>query len=129
MGLNVSTTMGFENKELLRSTARNILESSGATSSNVSKIIDQTIFEAKPTENAQLAVIKASSQISLNKTLCATLKYLKTHAGTKVVKTPTLGELWKVFSASNESSDKNRYESELYDFEVDLSGKNIFAAA
>lgn len=135
MALNVS--MGYalqlENKENLKNAARNILNNSGASPEATRQIIEKTIFTADKQlkdvyTNPQLAVIKASAQITLNNSLKETLKYLKEHANKKEVKRPVLGELWDIFAATNESSEKNPYKGELYDFEVNYNAKNIFAA-
>ena len=72
--------------------------------------------------NPQLAIIKASSQISVNNSLKETLKYLKTHANKKEIKKHVLGELWDTVKTEAE------YNGELLDFEIDLFAKNIFAA-
>lgn len=119
MGLNVSTQMGFENKEFLKNAAKNILSNGGASPEKTSKIIDGTIFEMNP----QLSIIKASSQISMNKSLDATLRYLKSHASKIITKKHILGELWNALN----SNEINNYDGELVEFTIDMS-KNIFAA-
>ena len=128
MGLNVSTAMGFENKEFLKNAAKYILSNSGASSEVTSKIIDGTIFDYNTTVATQLSVLKASEQISLNKSLDETLKYLKAHAAIKSKKTHTFGELWNLFTTSNNSSYEDNSKCELFEFSVDMSKKNIFAA-
>ena len=133
MGLNVSTTMGFENREQLRDTAKNILKSSGASGETSSKIIEETIFSNTKSytdiyPNSQLAILKASTQISMNGSLKETLKYLKEHANRVPTKRPILGELWENFSENNQSSEENPYTGELVDFQIDKNLKNIFAA-
>lgn len=129
MGLNVSINYGFqfENREILKNTAKNILGNSGAPSETTQRIIDKTLFEGQEI-NPQLSVIKAATQISANNTLKETLKYLKSHANKKPHKTPMLGDLWNVLSANNEASEHNPYKGELVDFEIDKNAKNIFAA-
>lgn len=119
MGLNVSTTMGFENKEFLKNAAKSILTNGGAFSEKTSKIVDGTIFDVNP----QLSVIKASSQISLNKSLDETLKYLKSHATKKAAKKYILGEIWNTLEASKDT----KYNGELLELKIDMS-RNIFAA-
>lgn len=135
MGLNVSASLAYnlDNGEILRNTARNILNKSGASAETTQQIIEKTLFnndavlrEAYTTP--QMSVLKASTQITLNESLKETLKYLKEHANKKVVKEPVLGELWNIFTANNEASEKNPYKGELYDFEIDKNAKNIFAA-
>lgn len=128
MGLNVSTTM-FENREFLKSAAKNILSQSSTSENAVTRIIDRTVFDVSESYvNPQLSVIKAATQISVNSTLNETLKYLKLHANQKTTKTPVLGELWNIFSANNEASEENPYKGDLYDFVIDKNIKNIFAA-
>ena len=132
MGINITHTMDlfqFENKENLRNTAKQILNKSGASNETQQKIVDKTIFDSNTQikelySNPQLAVIKASSQISMNNTLKETLKYLKSHANKKITKEPVLGELWD--KLNNAESDS--YKGELLDFQIDNTAVNIFAA-
>ncbi len=132
MGLNVSSmenSFQFENRENLRNTAKNILSKSGATTEATQKIIEKTIFDGDRQlkelyTNPQLAVLKASTQISVNNSLKETLKYLKDHANKKPVKKPVLGELWEIC----QNSDEKSYNGELCDFLIDKNVKNIFAA-
>ncbi|MCM1003868.1 MAG: hypothetical protein NC408_05935 [Candidatus Gastranaerophilales bacterium] len=123
MGINITHTMNsfqqFENRENLRNAAKNILNKQNASQETVQKIVDKTVFEYNP----QLSIIKASSQISVNNSLKETLKYLKSHAAKKPAKEPVLGELWNIAQAKDDNS-----ENELYDFEIDNSVENIFAA-
>lgn len=133
MGLNVSTTMGFENQEQLRNAAKNILSGNGASEEKASKIVEETIFESNRKfyelyPNSQLAIIKASSQISMNGTLKETLKYLREHAYSKYSKKHILGEIWENFSTITQESDIDSYNGELVDFQIDKNVKNIFAA-
>lgn len=133
MGLNVSSmehSFQFENRENLRNTAKNILNKSGATTEATQKIIEKTIFDGDRQlkelyTNPQLAVLKASTQISVNNSLKETLKYLKDHANRKPSKQPILGELWSLCQSGEEDS----YKGELCDFQIDKNVKNIFAAA
>lgn len=130
MGLNITHTMNsfqFESRENLRKSAKNILNRQGATNSSMQNILQQTIFdEYRSPINSQLAVLKASSQISANTKLKETLKYLKNQAHKKTVKEPILGELWNLVNSGEE--DQN-YTGELSDFVIDASLENIFAAA
>ena len=132
MGINITHTMDlfqFENKENLRNAARNILNKQGASEKKKKKMVEKTIFDSDKQikevySNPQLAVIKASSQISMNNTLRETLKYLKSHANQKITKEPVLGELWEKLNSTKEDS----YKGELLDFQIDDSAVNIFAA-
>lgn len=135
MGLNVSASLTYnlDNSEILKSTAKNILNKSGASTEATQKIIEKTLFNndialRESYTNPQLSVLKASTQITLNESLKETLKYLKEHANKKVAKKPVLGELWSIFTTNNEASEKNPYHGELYEFEIDKNAKNIFAA-
>ena len=128
MGLNITHTnsFNFENKENLRRTAQDILQKQGTSKESSENILNKAIFSSKNhTEMAyapQLAIIKASSQISINNPLKETLKYLNAHATKKASKEPIFGEIWELF-------DKEcKYEGELIDFEIDKSAVNIFAA-
>ena len=128
MGLNIAHTASFhfENRENLRNTARDILSRQGASEEFTQKFVDDAIFSQmknKVDYNPQLAIIKASSQISLNESLKETLKYLKSRANKKTEKQPVLGELWRMFA--KEDCD---YQGELVDFVIDASVENIFAA-
>lgn len=131
MGINITHTMDsfqFENRENLRNTAKNLLSNKGASKETVQKIVDKTIFDVKyrdSYQNPQLAIIKASTQMSVNNSLKETLKYLKNHAAKRQAKTPVLGELWNI---ATKSLEEKPYNGELCDFEVDSSLKNIFAA-
>lgn len=125
MGINVSTTMGFENKNLLRHTAKEILQKNGVSSENADKIAQKAVFASSDfASSTELNALKASTQITLNKSLKETLKYLQAHANDKRKKY-VLGELWNQFE--KEKTEEN-YTGELIDFEVDSNLKNIFAA-
>lgn len=135
MGLNVSMNYSFqlENRDILKNTAKNILTNSGATPEATQKIVEKTLFEGdrllkEQYTNPQLSVLKASTQISINNTLKETLKYLKSHAKKEVKKTPVFGELWNIASANNQASEKNPYQNELYEYQIDKDTVNIFAA-
>lgn len=123
MSINITQTMNsfqqFENRENLRNTAKQILNNKGASKEGVNRIMEATVFDYQP----QLAIIKASSQISVNNSLKETLKYLKSHAAKRQAKEPVLGELWNIFT-SKEISEEN----ELFNFEIDENAENIFAA-
>ena len=124
MGMNITHTMNsfqFENRENLRNTARDILNKK-APEKTVENIAEKAFNANTSYQNPQLAIIKASSQISVNNSLKETLKYLKTHANKKEIKKHVLGELWDTVKTEAE------YNGELLDFEIDLFAKNIFAA-
>ena len=133
MGLNVlmDYSFQFENKDMLRSAAKNILNKSGATQEATQKIIEKTLFEGdrllkEQYTNPQLSVLKASTQISISNSLKETLKYLKSHKNTQTKKVPQFGELWNIVAVNNEASEE-KY-NELFEFKVDKNAKNIFAA-
>ena len=71
--------------------------------------------------NPQLAIIKASSQITQNSKLKDTFKYLKSQAAKKSKKEPVLGELWGILNEK-----EFEYTGELVDFVIDTNTKNIF---
>ena len=120
MGINVSTSMGFENRDFLRRSAKQILQKGGADEKTAEAIINTNIADYdKLTESN---VYKASAQITLNKSLKETLKYLQAHANDKRKKY-VLGELWEKLEEQS-----SIYQGELVDFEVDFNLKNIFAA-
>ena len=130
MGLNITHTMNtssFENRENLRNAARDILNRQNTSAETAQKVMDKALFnkaiELSNVYSPQLAIIKASAQISANGTLKETLKYLKEHATKKTTKAPVLGELWNLLNNEVE------YEGELVDFVIDENAKNIFIAA
>ena len=119
MGINVSTSMGFENQNFLRSTAKQILQRGGASKEKSESILkSQGDYFVRPSAD----INSLSSQITLNSSLKETLKYLSAHAADKR-KPHVLGELWDKFNEQNEP-----YQGELVDFEIDYSLENIFAA-
>lgn len=122
MGINVSTSMGFENREFLRNTAKNILQKSGAEIHTAEEVVKNVVFDNE-NSSAGLSVLKASTQVTLNKSLKETLNYLKSHANDKRKKEYVLGDLWQTLTDNNDS-----YNGELVDFVVDANLKNIFAA-
>lgn len=133
MGLNITHTINnfqFENKENLRNTARDILNNKGASNASVEKIINSAIFDTAKSQLSniyapQLAIIKASSQISMNTPLKETLKYLKNSTNKKALKKAKLGEFWELFN----NTAQEEYEGELIDLIINPNKDNIFAAA
>ena len=132
MGMNITHTMNFnfENKQNLRNAAKDILNRKGASNNSMEKILNQTIFNSENNNtdifaNPQLAILKASTQISTNNSLKETLKYLKQQANKKAQKKAVLGDIWNAF---NENS-KEPYQGVLLDFQIDEDAKNIFEAA
>lgn len=129
MGISITQTMNgyqFENGEDLRNTAGNILSRQGVSIEDAKGIIDRNIFnssESKIYSNAQLAILKASSQISLKGTLKETYKYLKNGIQKNPEKKVKFGMLWEIFNEECTSSDN------LVEIEIDYSAENIFAAA
>ena len=126
MGMNITHTMNsfqFENRENLRNTARDILNKK-APEKTVENIAEKAFNANTSYQNPQLAIIKASSQITANNSLKETLKYLKTQANKKAEKKHTLGELWEIVNKDEEIA----YQGELVDFVIDNSVDNIFAA-
>lgn len=135
MGLNVSMDYScqLENREILKRTAKNILTNSGATPKATQKIVEKTLFEGdrllrEQYTNPQLNVLKAATQISINDSLKETIKYLKNHAKKDAKKAPVFGELWNIANTNNEASEKNPYQNELYEYQIDKNAINIFAA-
>lgn len=128
MSINITHTTSsfqFENKENLKNTAKQILNKQDSSTETMQKILDQTIFAEQSTQNSQWAILKASSQITLNNSLKETLKYLKSHANKNTKKEPVFGELWNIMSENN----KQDFDYDFQDFEIDESAENIFIAA
>ena len=128
MGLNVATTMTFENnREFLRSTAKNILQKKGASQESSSKIVNSILLEnSEIFSKAQLNALKASYQIALNGGLKETAKYLNATKKRKDEKKYILGELWESLNQSEEGD----YDSikDLMEMQIDFES-NIFKAA
>ena len=131
MGLSIATSTNFENKDILKNAAKNILLKSGLQEGQTSQILEKNIFSSEEYNsyvNPQLSIIKASTQISVNNTLNETLKYLKSHPNNLNRKKHVFGELWNIASIHNNESEENPYRDELIDFKIDTNNKNIFAA-
>lgn len=127
MSIGISNANNFhqyENREYIKDVAGKILNTNGYNS-NLNSIIDKTYTNTDFSNytNAQLAIIKASTQISLNNPLKETLKYLNTKSK-KNNKQPILGELWNILSLSNE--DDSDFINQI---EIDFTRNNIFTAA
>ena len=117
MGINVSTSMGFENRDFLNNTAKRILRKSGMSLEKAESILKNSYYN-----RPEYDVYRTSAQVTLNNSLKETLKYLQSHANDKR-KRYILGELWDKLGEQQEA-----YQGELVDFEVDYTLKNIFAA-
>ena len=127
MGFSINQTTnnyGYENREEQRNTAVRILSKHGASSESVNQSMNNTIFgsDGRIYSNAQMSILKAASQISLNGNLKETLKYLKSQPLKRTEKTPVLGELWNLFTREQE---EYKYIDE---WEIDYTAENIFAA-
>ena len=128
MGLSVSTSMGFENRELFQNSAQNLAQSSEKTvektTANNSQL-STVLTNYKPLTTEQYLLL-ASTQITVNNSLKETLKYLQNHAIERK-KEYRFGDLWKMLYDENDDSDEKPYDGILLDIVIDLS-KNIFAA-
>ncbi len=127
MELNIAQTNGFrfENRENQRNTAKQILAKQNVSGDAMQRIMEKTIFDSNESRiysNAQLSILKAASQISINGTLKETLKYLKKRPVKRSAKEPVLGELWNLFL-----QEKQEYV-DIFEPELDYSTENIFAA-
>ena len=123
MGINVSTTMGFENRDFLQNSAKNILQKGGADEKRANEIVKQVVYTSQEINSDDLFALKSSTQITLSNSLKETLKYLQTHAKDKRKKEYILGELWETISDKDTT-----YQGELEDVVVDFNEPNIFAA-
>ena len=126
MSINVSTSMGFENREFLKNAAKEILQKNGADKEKANEIIQKAVFYPEYETSAGLSALRASTQITLNNSLKETLKYLNAHANDKRKKY-VLGELWDILGNLKENEDDK--SNVLLDFEIDANAKNIFTAA
>lgn len=124
MSINVSTSMSFENRDFLKQAAKEILQKNGASPKVASNIAQNAVFASSDfVSSTEFNAMKAATQITLNKSLKETLKYLQAHANDKRKKY-VLGELWEIFDKNEEEN----YNGELIDFELDDNLTNIFAA-
>lgn len=115
--------MGFEKRENLRDSAKNILQRKGSDSSNAGRIAESVVYDFVEDNLTGQTVLKATTQVSFDKNLKDTLNYLRAHANDRRKKEYILGELWQTFSDKKDSCT-----NELIDFVVDFNSKNIFAA-
>lgn len=123
MGINVSTSMGFENRDFIREKAKQILQKNGTEEKIADGIAKKMAYYTSANRDAGLSILAASSQITLNSSLKETLRYLNAHANDKR-KQYVLGELWdKLGKYQDENTN-----GELIDFEIDYNSENIFAA-
>lgn len=127
MELNIAQTNGFrfESKENQRNTAKQILAKQNVSGDAMQRIMEKTIFDSNESRiysNAQLSILKAASQISINGTLKETLKYLKKRPVKRSAKEPVLGELWNLFLQEKQD------HVDIFEPELDYSTENIFAA-
>ena len=128
MGMNVSTSMSFENRDLISSTTRNLPKSNDVVAEKVTGNVFQqnTGYANEKALTTQQYILMASTQITVNNSLKETLKYLRAHEDYKK-KEHSFGDLWQILNAENEDSEKNPYKEELLDIDIE-NKKNIFAA-
>ena len=126
MSINIYAPMGFENRNFIQNTANSALSQNDTAAQNNTAEQNSYFYTENGLPSHQY-VLMASTQITLNKTLKETLKYLKTHEN-KTKKKPVFGELWQIANTKNEEAEKNPYHGDLIDMEIDLKSKNIFAA-
>lgn len=124
MGINVSTSMGFENRDFLKDTAKQILKKGGAEEGETAEIVQKVTSSIMERQEMAYNGLRAAAQITLNNSLNETLRYLRSHANDKRKKY-VLGELWEQFGGYD---DEEASESGLIDLEIDFGVKNIFAA-
>lgn len=125
MGMSVSTTMGFENREFLMNSAKNMQNNTPAAEKSVNTANGTIMLTEGKALTTEQYIMLASTQITVNNSLKETLKYLQKHANNK--KEYKFGDIWKILSSENEDSDNNPYQGELVDIIIDNT-KNIFAA-
>lgn len=128
MGMSVSASTGFENREFFMNSAKNrqgneTMEQN-KTASNVQSTINLNNGKALTTEQY---LMLASTQITVNNSLKETLKYLQKHANNRK-KEYKFGDLWKILNDDNEDTEQTPCLGELIDIVIDNS-KNIFVAA
>ena len=124
MGINVWTSMGFENRNFQNGTAQKTEQNSAKPEEKPAQI-SQSVKMYVPAEGFKTDLnIYIPVQFTDNGSLKETLKYLQAHAKDKR-KHYILGELWESLGDYEGEDD---YCGELVDFEIDSEIKNIFAA-
>lgn len=125
MEINVSTSMGFTNQNLMKQSANELSQKSEIKNGQSIETVKALILSETVNTKYDLTNLSTIAHITLSKSMKETLKYLQAHAKDKR-KRYVLGELWEQFS-EYQDIDEN-YSSELLDFEIDYKLKNIFAA-
>jgi hypothetical protein len=128
MGINVSTSMGFQNREFSESMAKSTLRTNAVNTEKAEEASSGTVFAAKnyPASSA-FVIFSTSAQISLHNSLRETMNYLRSRAEDKKKKY-VLGELWDDFTSNKDGDEEDSYTGELCDYVIDKNLKNIFAA-
>ena len=127
MGMSVSASTGFINREFLNDSANNRQnQNSAATNTPKTVVQNNAKYSLGTPLTTQQYIMLASSQITVNNSLKETLKYLRNHAE-KNRKSPVFGELWDILNMEN-NNDEHPYQGELLNIEIDDSAINIFAA-
>ncbi|MCQ2743687.1 MAG: hypothetical protein MJ230_02680 [bacterium] len=126
MGINITHTMnGYQHENRGNHGNTDILNRKEIPEESAENTSKSSIFnsDSRIYSNAQLSILKASSQISISSTLKETLNYLKKHPVKKQVNTPVFGELWDILSDNKDTS------IDIIELDIDYSAKNIFEAA
>lgn len=126
MGINITHTMnGYQHENRGNHGNTDILNRKEISEESAENTSTSSIFnsDSRIYSNAQLSILKASSQISISSTLKETLNYLKKHTVKKQVNTPVFGELWDILSDNKDTS------IDIIELDIDYSAKNIFEAA
>ena len=128
MGINVSVSMGFSNREFLNRPAKKFVRKEEPETNEVKSagiVVDTNAETAIEKTLSTSAINNISDQININSKLMETLKYLQTHANDKRKKY-TFGELWQ--KLENISDSKDELSDVLVDLDINFSENNIFAA-
>jgi len=125
MDINVSTSMGFENRNFLKKDSQDSQNSQNSHKDSEKKQSGKhvTLPASDFIYSSELNSIYASSQIKLNDSLKETLTYLKKHSKDRAKK-HIFGELWEKM---NQEKDEYNIDT-LIDFVIDNDSENIFAA-
>lgn len=125
MGLIITT--GLINNTLSNFPNKQTTEHNNNTLSEQKNIISENESFNTSVLNSQQYVLMTSTQITLNNSLKETLKYLNSHKK-QTRKEPRLGDLWRILNVDNNETEKNPYNSEIIEIQIDENAKNIFAA-
>ena len=126
MGLSVSISTGFSNRQFQQNNSKNNVREK--ENENTTDIKNTTVPQTNIIESQDYRIERTNNYmnptlISINNNLKETLNYLNVHANDKR-KQYIFGELWDQIK----NTEDNLNENMIIDIEIDFSENNIFAA-